>query len=1468
MEKYLTKDSIVLTRATPFTGKRKASKQAIKHEEQKREYHQPLHGPVIAKGTIMWRHDDGSLGPMGVYCDKRCNIQSCCVNLSMGYVFEMNALLSQWLSVPVSSRRFRKVHALMLQLNTIGTEQDTQELFILCANTTTQLLIAADAASQSEREEQRMLIANSCCILDTVMNMLPPKTVHHAECSFLVHTFGVPIAEDICHRCQTADLAEAVQNVQADNKYNLLHLYWNSTSSAYGRQPTLCLLKTSILQDVMPLRVFEAEYAPCLRLFSECTQQHVNLDEAQEKCNNLETDINCLHTQYDLRVMHAITLYASVESLDFVLPRTVDFCEKRKQLFFLHLAQYALLAKIGHLHDAVDLATQMEGQKFLQRKSDDMTEDFLFCLPLACHWPYRADEHALFDAGTQVHTQNISFQNWKAEHSWVMDTSVDSAVSSIEGSAYSLERNTFIIASNEFGETELEIPVNVDTIFILDITAPSQCKISSSSHSPSLLSGNISVYVIVWTTVLGEDLQFYAENYDYYANANINLDTTWTSSTSLDTSYSFFWPGNYTLSVYPYSEQSDTLLAIYDTRIVCYRFDSQCDEGPNMFCTGSGGACQCDSGYMPGVLQKDGCSNIDECELGTHSCLLGEKCIDTNGSFACVSLCYWPYKYEGRSFFDGGKQIHTTNTTNVNFAAEHSWVMDTPVDSVVSFIGGNMFSNDTNTNLNVTTQNEFGEAELIIPVPVKVFVWEASLGEDVAYYSENPYFYVNSQPVSADMWHSSTSPTSSTSSSFERDLGILAAEGYTLAVSPFIHPSMLRLDGLEGFPIYDTKIVCHPLDSPCDGHCVSCSALGEACTCETGYISGVMETDGYVNIDECLQPENCILRTQSVCANTEGSFLCYSIPLGSLETGCAWIGGGAFFDLSSISASSGVISYSSNTVDGTSVVPTTHSSLGRIEGNFSWGDCVFYTHVSGVQILHSGVSWYGLGSQYPSKMKMKPAPHGLVWEIRVPANPASAIEFRIPYRMYQSQASNSPITHHARAEVTHVDTQSVVYDGVVLLQDPLLTVVCHVISTDGKVSVNVAYASGLLRVTLRAADQSSHNATMDEHVLKIVVDPESLEHNVDSGVSNGEDGCVNVNECELGTHSCAVDTECVDTDGSFVCEDIMCSWLEWTEGGNRSETNSSIQTHCDQPTMSCNYIDSRPVCTCSEGFNATYGPQQVWCDDIDECEQPEKCLHSTQSVCANTEGSFLCNSIPLGSPGTGCAWGGGSANFDLESISELWNVYQDIWRPFIYYWSSAPDGTTVTSKTNSSIPKTNSSIQGIEGDFAWGDCVFHTHVSGVHLLDSEWYKPAIEWDGIGYTYPNELLMQPAPNGLVLEIQVPANPASAMEFRVPYRLDKQDGPDSPIKLQVRAEVTHVDTQSVVYDGAVLLVDPQLTVPRTVTSEDGMHSVNVTYGLLRVTLRAADQSSNNATMDERRAERETSALQDFNRYQWTG
>lgn len=336
---------------------------------------------------------------------RRCNIQSCCVNLSMGYVFEMNALLSQWLSVPVSSRRFRKVHALMLQLNTIGlkvtqftcfrhlfcakgTEQDTQELFILCANTTTQLvtavqvvrqndpeyskqyvtrlfshlskLIAADAASQSEREEQRMLIANSCCILDTVMNMLPPKTVHHAECSFLVHTFGVPIAEDICHRCQTADLAEAVQNVQADNKYNLLHLYWNSTSSAYGRQPTLCLLKTSILQDVMPLRVFEAEYAPCLRLFSECTQQHVNLDEAQEKCNNLETDINCLHTQYDLRVMHAITLYASVESLDFVLPRTVDFCEKRKQLFFLHLAQYALLAKIGHLHDAVDLATQME----------------------------------------------------------------------------------------------------------------------------------------------------------------------------------------------------------------------------------------------------------------------------------------------------------------------------------------------------------------------------------------------------------------------------------------------------------------------------------------------------------------------------------------------------------------------------------------------------------------------------------------------------------------------------------------------------------------------------------------------------------------------------------------------------------------------------------------------------------------------------------------------------------------------------------------------------------------------------------------------------------------------------------------------------------------------------------------------------------------------------------------------------
>uniref|UniRef100_A0A3Q3J531 Fibulin-1 n=1 Tax=Monopterus albus TaxID=43700 RepID=A0A3Q3J531_MONAL len=98
-----------------------------------------------------------------------------------------------------------------------------------------------------------------------------------------------------------------------------------------------------------------------------------------------------------------------------------------------------------------------------------------------------------------------------------------------------------------------------------------------------------------------------------------------------------FFPGN------PWETQISKVIKVLSlytpphcsTHVMSSSFVSLLFSGSNcsQLCVGNG-TCSCHDGYQ---LQKDGvtCEDVNECLTGSHSCILGQMCINTEGSFRC-----------------------------------------------------------------------------------------------------------------------------------------------------------------------------------------------------------------------------------------------------------------------------------------------------------------------------------------------------------------------------------------------------------------------------------------------------------------------------------------------------------------------------------------------------------------------------------------------------------------------------------------------------------------------------------------------------------------------------------------------------------------------------------------------------------------------------------------------------------------
>lgn len=145
--------------------------------------------------------------------------------------------------------------------------------------------------------------------------------------------------------------------------------------------------------------------------------------------------------------------------------------------------------------------------------------------------------------------------------------------------------------------------------------------------------------------------------------------------------------------------------------------------------------------------------------------------------------------------------------------------------------------------------------------------------------------------------------------------------------------------------------------------------------------------------------------------------------------------------------------------------------------------------------------------------------------------------------------------------------------------------------------------------------------------------------------------CVNINECEEGTHFCREDETCVDIEDGHYCESVEClpsQKLVRGECVSKEECDQGFQY--DTARDSCVNINeclnssscpSNTICKdtegsfecledfCEDGFRLVIDPssRMEYCQDVDECREGTHSCQETE-VCVNTHNGYSCECAP------------------------------------------------------------------------------------------------------------------------------------------------------------------------------------------------------------------------------------------------
>ncbi|KAK4307648.1 hypothetical protein Pmani_020604 [Petrolisthes manimaculis] len=129
----------------------------------------------------------------------------------------------------------------------------------------------------------------------------------------------------------------------------------------------------------------------------------------------------------------------------------------------------------------------------------------------------------------------------------------------------------------------------------------------------------------------------------------------------------------------------------------------------------------------------------------------------------------------------------------------------------------------------------------------------------------------------------------------------------------------------------------------------------------------------------------------------------------------------------------------------------------------------------------------------------------------------------------------------------------------------------------------------------------------------------------------GEDLCADVNECQLGSHSCLSNQRCDNTLGSYICIRIAGCGTGYTLNHNTGECDDvnecvvgGAASPCQSNERCINTLGSyvcHPLLNCGAGYKMNEVGTQ--CIDIDECLEGTHQCEGTQ-MCSNRQGGYIC----------------------------------------------------------------------------------------------------------------------------------------------------------------------------------------------------------------------------------------------------
>ncbi|XP_071948055.1 uncharacterized protein [Antedon mediterranea] len=120
------------------------------------------------------------------------------------------------------------------------------------------------------------------------------------------------------------------------------------------------------------------------------------------------------------------------------------------------------------------------------------------------------------------------------------------------------------------------------------------------------------------------------------------------------------------------------------------------------------------------------------------------------------------------------------------------------------------------------------------------------------------------------------------------------------------------------------------------------------------------------------------------------------------------------------------------------------------------------------------------------------------------------------------------------------------------------------------------------------------------------------------------DSCVDIDECETGTHDCTgVKELCSNTGGGYACQcesGYSYNSNQVCEDINECNNNSL----CTTGNEVCINLPGNYACDCDSGYTRI---EQV-CQDVNECLYSSTICSNENEVCTNTPGSYLCECEP------------------------------------------------------------------------------------------------------------------------------------------------------------------------------------------------------------------------------------------------